>query len=148
MAQSADPDKFVRVVEQAERPLTSGEVADRAGCSPQTVRNYRDRLESHPRVQTVKIGQNTTYTYTEPEPSILENRRLWVSINTGFIAGVLLIVALFQGLLVAGAMTATALFTLFVVYFLLAPVITERLLSGESPRGEQTARARRRGDDR
>jgi len=61
MRQKATPDEMVSVVRDAEKPLTTVDIADRVGVTRQTINNYQDDLESHPEVTTANVAGSTTF---------------------------------------------------------------------------------------
>lgn len=61
MAKGDTVDEMVTAVLEADKPLTTTGVADRAGVSDQTVRNYLDEFKEDGRVEYGQVGRGVAF---------------------------------------------------------------------------------------
>lgn len=61
MPKKVNIEELVDVIQEAEKPVTEPEIAERYGVSRPSINRYREELQEHPAVEHGKVGRATAY---------------------------------------------------------------------------------------
>jgi hypothetical protein len=93
MPRKVTVDDMVNAIEDAERPCTKQDIADRTGVTRPTIINYEDELKQDPRVEFGKVGSATAYwsakgpAPTQPPAPEIRDKTLAVAVSFALVFG-------------------------------------------------------------